>query len=241
MVDSPNEAFDFINTELPKRLSSNEDPLTLAKGKIPVSLGVGLAMEFVVPEDIALEGKSAYDIWLKKPGNAGKTEDEYLASLRGKDGNNDEILAAKEQAEAAAGRAVSAQTESENILGQVGSIVDAAHQKFSIYIYERTVAVNDKLLRIAPQLNLKSQQPSIDWVGIADTTGPCVLEFKIVNDGVVMSTPVTVNFGTGNNVEAAFQMTQHNLYNGDVLEITCKSGSATNLTLTARYDIGGVI
>lgn len=34
------------------------------------------------------EGKSAYEVWLKNPDNFGKTEEEYLESLRGQDGHN---------------------------------------------------------------------------------------------------------------------------------------------------------
>src|SRR5574343_947383 len=36
----------YVNTELPKRPSTNQDPLTLTAGQIPFSTGVGLDLEF---------------------------------------------------------------------------------------------------------------------------------------------------------------------------------------------------
>lgn len=36
----------------------------------------------------SLNGQSAYELWLKQPGNAGKTEEEFLNSLNGEDGDS---------------------------------------------------------------------------------------------------------------------------------------------------------
>lgn len=40
----------FVNTELPTRVSTADDPLALTAKKIPVSTGQGLAVTFVTPE-----------------------------------------------------------------------------------------------------------------------------------------------------------------------------------------------
>ncbi len=36
----------FVNSEIPKRLATNTDPLTVAAGQVPVTTGVGLLTEF---------------------------------------------------------------------------------------------------------------------------------------------------------------------------------------------------
>ena len=46
----------FVNKELPKRVSSNENPLTVTRGFIPVSSGVGLGVEFKDPNDLQVGG-----------------------------------------------------------------------------------------------------------------------------------------------------------------------------------------
>ena len=40
----------YVNEELPKRLSTTEDPLAVAAKKIPVTTGSGLAVAFLSPE-----------------------------------------------------------------------------------------------------------------------------------------------------------------------------------------------
>ena len=47
---------DFVNVELPKRVSSKDNPLTMAAGKIPVTTGVGLDCTFV-SQDTLISGK----------------------------------------------------------------------------------------------------------------------------------------------------------------------------------------
>lgn len=42
----------FVNKELPKRVSSDENPLNVAKGLVPVTTGVGLGVEFLDPTTI---------------------------------------------------------------------------------------------------------------------------------------------------------------------------------------------
>lgn len=102
---------EFVNTELPKRISTAQDPTTVTAGKLLVAKGVGLEVEFINPEDIALEGKSAYDIAVAD-GFVG-TEKEWLLTLPGKNGDNTEVLVAKTAAEVAAAKAESARNGAE--------------------------------------------------------------------------------------------------------------------------------
>jgi hypothetical protein len=44
----------FINKEIPKRISTEQDPTTLQPNKIPVSVGVGLQTEFRSPKEITI-------------------------------------------------------------------------------------------------------------------------------------------------------------------------------------------
>ncbi|EAW0606365.1 hypothetical protein YZ24_05610, partial [Campylobacter lari] len=41
--------------------------------------------------DTGEDGKSAYEIWLGKEGNTGKSEDEFLASLKGEGVSKEEL------------------------------------------------------------------------------------------------------------------------------------------------------
>jgi len=36
----------FVNAELPKRIGTNEDPTSVSAGKVPVTTGIGLLVEF---------------------------------------------------------------------------------------------------------------------------------------------------------------------------------------------------
>lgn len=72
----------FVNVEMPKRISTEDNPLEVTKGKIPVSSGIGLQVEFKDAAEIVLKGKSAYDIAVDD-GFVG-TEEEWLESLAGK-------------------------------------------------------------------------------------------------------------------------------------------------------------
>lgn len=56
MENSPFEK--FVGTELPKRISTNENPLDMTAGKIPVSSGLGLGVIFVTPTELALAAGS---------------------------------------------------------------------------------------------------------------------------------------------------------------------------------------
>lgn len=63
---------DFVGGELPKRLSTNEDPTKVVGGKIPVSTGVGLEMEFKTLEDAFGKNIKATDIsWFSGSVNDG--------------------------------------------------------------------------------------------------------------------------------------------------------------------------
>ena len=47
---------DFVNVELPKRVSSKDNALTMTAGKIPVTTGVGLDCTFVNPSSLISGG-----------------------------------------------------------------------------------------------------------------------------------------------------------------------------------------
>ena len=118
---------------------------------------------------------------------------------------------------------------------EIDNHVKTVRRQFMVAIFDPSVTNNKLVYRLTAQINLKSQALAIDWVGLSDSTGPCVLEFRIKNDGVSMSVPAKATYANG---KATFEVTPHNLFNGDTLEIRCISGSATNLSLTAVYDIG---
>lgn len=115
--------------------------------------------------------------------------------------------------------------------------VEQVQRKFSIYVFEKTVVTGDKLMRIAPQFNLEAQSPAIDWVGSCDSAEPCILEFKVVTNGVPATLPINVLYLAGS---ATITVDPHSINSGDIIEIACISGSATNLAFTARYDGGTV-
>lgn len=74
----------FVNLELPKRISTEQNPLTLGEGYIPVSTGIGLGVAFVSRTEFIdgiSAGKSAYEI-ATEYGFTG-SEEEWLESLRG--------------------------------------------------------------------------------------------------------------------------------------------------------------
>lgn len=46
-MSAENDSFyEFVNTELPKRISTEDDPTSVAKGSIPVATGIGLGVTF---------------------------------------------------------------------------------------------------------------------------------------------------------------------------------------------------
>lgn len=87
----------FVNVELPKRPSTNQDPLLLVQGLLPVSTGVGLELAFVDPSSLVHDGedgndgldgangKSAYELAVAA-GFEG-TQPEWLASIKGEKGD----------------------------------------------------------------------------------------------------------------------------------------------------------
>lgn len=75
----------FVNIELPKRINTEQDSTTLEQGKVPVSTGVGLGVEFVDVNDLIESAKSAYDLAVEE-GFVGTLE-EWLASLKGDKGD----------------------------------------------------------------------------------------------------------------------------------------------------------
>lgn len=56
MENSPFEK--FVGVELPKRVSSDQDPTEMTPGKVPVSSGVGLGVVFIDPAELALAAGS---------------------------------------------------------------------------------------------------------------------------------------------------------------------------------------
>lgn len=78
---SDNAFQSYVNEELPKRLNTAQESTELTEGKIPVSTGVGLEVQFVPASQIEGIGDSAYDVAVSA-GFIG-TEAEWIASLRG--------------------------------------------------------------------------------------------------------------------------------------------------------------
>jgi hypothetical protein len=77
MSASPFE--NFVNQELPKRISTEANPLTMTAEKVFVTTGVGLQVE---ARDLTELGTSAYQVALNN-GYVGTVE-EWLESLKGK-------------------------------------------------------------------------------------------------------------------------------------------------------------
>lgn len=71
----------FVNYELPKRISTEESPIGVQPGLVPVTTGVGLGVEFASPDALGVRGKSAYELAVEN-GFEGSVE-EWLASLVG--------------------------------------------------------------------------------------------------------------------------------------------------------------
>lgn len=74
----------FINDEIPKRVASEDNPLEVVSGLVPVSTGVGLGITFKTPEEVGARGKTAFEVATEQ-GFEGTVE-EWLASLKGEDG-----------------------------------------------------------------------------------------------------------------------------------------------------------
>ena len=80
---------DFVNVELPKRISTKDNPMTTVPGLIPVTTGVGLEVTFTDPRALSgggnsSNGKSAYEIAVDD-GFIGTVQD-WLNSLIGQPG-----------------------------------------------------------------------------------------------------------------------------------------------------------
>lgn len=84
-VVEPSAFETYVGIELPLRVASKQDPAELVENLIAVSDGMGLSVKFVSKEEIAIDGKSAYDLAVEE-GFVG-TLDEWIASLKGKDGD----------------------------------------------------------------------------------------------------------------------------------------------------------
>ena len=75
---------DYVNVELPKRISTSASPMDVVEGMIPVTSGLGLAVNFMAPDEVPgldIGGKSAYEIAVEA-GFEG-TEEEWLLTLIG--------------------------------------------------------------------------------------------------------------------------------------------------------------
>lgn len=84
-VVEPSAFETYVGIELPLRVASKQDPAELVENMIAVSDGLGLSVKFVSKEEIAIDGKSAYDIAVEE-GFVG-TPEEWIVSLKGKDGD----------------------------------------------------------------------------------------------------------------------------------------------------------
>lgn len=135
----------FVNIELPKRPSTEQDPLTLTAGKIPVSTGVGLSMAFIDPQQLVTngtpgdDGKSAYQIAVDN-GYLG-TEQEWLQTLKGEKGDRGD-----------AGFV--------NLMGQLGEIAELPDP--SIYPEGSAYNINKELWVVYDRA----------WVNAGDISGP---------------------------------------------------------------------
>ncbi|WP_239649443.1 hypothetical protein, partial [Haemophilus parainfluenzae] len=76
-VAGANAGHTIIKSEI-KSGSTDKIQVTSANGETTITWVGGAAG--------GADGKSAYDIWKAKPENAGKSEDEFLTSLKGQDG-----------------------------------------------------------------------------------------------------------------------------------------------------------
>lgn len=45
----------FVNNELPKRLSTSDNPLSVAAKKVPISTGIGLGVTFIDPSTFKVQ------------------------------------------------------------------------------------------------------------------------------------------------------------------------------------------
>jgi hypothetical protein len=85
----------FVNDELPKRISTQDDPTTVPAGYIPVSTGVGLGVEFVDPESagaIGKDGENGKDNYeLAQDAGFTGTLVEYLISIKGEKGEDGDV------------------------------------------------------------------------------------------------------------------------------------------------------
>lgn len=80
MADNLDSFTSFVNTEIPKRLSSEVDATKVVAGLVPVSTGVGLGFDLVDPSIFGQPGKSAYQVAVDE-GFEG-TVGEWLVSLK---------------------------------------------------------------------------------------------------------------------------------------------------------------
>lgn len=72
----------FVNQELPKRISTGENPASTPADYLWMTTGVGLGAKAVNPASIAIAGQSAYDLAVSQ-GFVG-TLPQWLESLKGK-------------------------------------------------------------------------------------------------------------------------------------------------------------
>lgn len=84
MSDAINMFTDYVNLELPKRVSTADNPVAVTEGMLPITTGFGLAVTFVPKDEVAAQGKSAFEVATEE-GFEGTTE-EWLESLKGEQG-----------------------------------------------------------------------------------------------------------------------------------------------------------
>ena len=149
-------------------------------------------------------------------------------------------LAAKDLAVASAEEAkLSAVTSSANATTTssdkvaIKAYIDKAKRKFTIYSFERTVSVGQKILAITPQYALESQNPPVDWFGTASANSNGTIHVVIMNNGVPMETAADIQVVSG---YVGITVRQHSLRNGDTLVATLTSGMVSELSLTLRYN-----
>ena len=117
----------------------------------------------------------------------------------------------------------------------VAAALAASNRQFSIYAYSGSVTSGGVVLQITPQYSLEYVAPAVDWLTVVEGTGRLLV--NIVNGGVVMSTPITIDVVAGiPNMTIA----PHTIFRGDTLRIECTQGTLTNLSMTMRYKSGEV-
>lgn len=162
-----------------------------------------------------------------------QTKDEIVAAALAATTAADAAALSETNAAASSTSASASALAASDAITEINGIVSDAHRKYSIYVFERSVVIGQKVMQINPQYQLESQDPVVDWVGTASPVSSGVLTMDIVNNGVYLETAATINIVGG---VVSFIVSPHTIQNGDTVVITCSSGTISDLSLTIRYE-----